>query len=70
MFTISKTTALGKAIRTGFQSFIGILPYIIGLLLIPEVQTFIEDNVHWIAPMLPLIVAVITYTQNKLEEKK
>jgi hypothetical protein len=63
-----KDTAKGKAIRTLNQAFIVVAPLFLGIVTLPEVQTFISNNVTWIIPILAPLIAIVTYLYNKAEK--
>ena len=60
-----KSTNFGKAVRTFNQAFIVIAPIFLGIIALPEVQTFIANNVAWVLPALAPVIAIVTYLYNK-----
>lgn len=61
-----KDTPFGKAVRTFNQAFIVVAPVFLGLLTLPEVQTYIANNITWLLPILPPAIAIVTFLYNKL----
>lgn len=67
---VTKYTAGGKGIRTAVQAYVVVVPIMLGVLALPEVQIFIKDNLPWLLPLLPPLIAVVTYLHNKAEDAK
>lgn len=61
-----KDTNIGKAARTFNQVLIVVIPIFLGIVALPEVQTFIAQNVAWIVPALAPVIAIVTYLYNRL----
>ena len=61
-----KDTNLGRALRTFNQALIVVIPIFLGIVALPEVQSFIAQNVAWIVPALAPIIATVTYLYNRL----
>jgi len=64
-----KDTRIGRTVRTFAQVFIAMVPVFLGIVLIPEVQTFIAANVAWLVPLLPPTIAVVTFLYNYIQDK-
>jgi hypothetical protein len=60
-----KNTDFGKAVRTLNQAFIVIAPLFLGIVALPEVQTYIASNITWLLPLLAPSIAIVTYLYNK-----
>lgn len=64
--TAFKDTPFGKAVRTLNQAFIVIAPVFLGIIALPEVQTYIANNITWLLPILAPAIAIVTFLYNKL----
>jgi len=64
-----KDTTFGRAVRTGVQVFITVAPIITGILVLPEVQAFVQQNIGWAFAALVPVIAVVTYLYNVLQTR-
>ena len=64
---VNKKTPKGKAIRTVIQALVPAIPFILGLLAIPEVQSALSGSEVAISTIVyAVLVFTLTYVQNKL----
>lgn len=64
---VNKNTPGGKSLRTLFQTVLAAAPIVAGVATIPEVQQFFSQPIN-LAAVMAVMVPVVTYIQNKLEE--
>lgn len=60
-----KNSPAGKALRTGYQSLVAVLPLITTILAIPELRDASNGLVAWSTAIVPVLAAVVSYLQNK-----
>lgn len=63
--TVRKSTPHGKGIRTVYQSFLSALPFIIGILTIPDIAKAVQEQPVWFAVAYAVLLYTLTYIQNK-----
>ena len=64
---VNKKTPKGKAIRTVIQALVPAIPFILGLLAIPEVQDALSGSEVAVGTIVyAVLVFTLTYVQNKL----
>lgn len=64
---VNKKTPKGKAIRTVIQALVPAIPFILGLLAIPEVQSALSGSEVAVGTIVyAVLVFTLTYVQNKL----
>lgn len=61
-----KNTPVGKAVRTAIQVYIALVPLVTVVVTTPEFKQAINGEVVWTAALFPVLVAGVTYIQNKL----
>ena len=67
---VNKKTPKGKAIRTVIQALVPAIPFILGLLAIPEVQSALNGSEVAAGTLVyAVLVFTLTYVQNALEDK-
>jgi len=64
-----KDTKIGRAIRTFNQVFIVAAPTFLAMIVLPDVQNFIQANATWLVALLPPLIAVVTYYYNVIQNK-
>lgn len=64
-----KQTDFGKGVRTVFQAFVAAVPFIYGLLSMPEVAEFMKNQPGYTALGYAVTIFTLTYLQNKVERK-
>lgn len=57
-----------KGVRTGLQAVFGLVLFLGGILTIPEVGNFLTENNFLSIGTYGVLVAVLTYLQNVLED--
>lgn len=57
-----------KGLRTGLQAVFGLVVFLGGMLTIPEVGSFLTENNFLSIGAYGMLVAVISYLQNFLED--
>lgn len=62
---LDKNTPLGKGIRSGYQTLLAIATFFVALATIPQVQDFVAGNVSYTAIIIPVLVFIFSYLQNK-----
>ena len=68
MKIFSKDNKYGRTVRTFLQAIIGICVFVLGLLAIPGVQSFLSDNQVASVTTLAFVIAVTTYVYNSAEQ--